>query len=123
FAPTVFKNDGWFIYSATTKDGEEIDLLRDGQAVDYKKPDKVAALVKNDRWRKYGELIIMRENSHFRPYLCNFLIQDWNASNPEELVTHLKVIYMHEETLPDYQTKEVETWMLCDCTADPEAGS
>src|SRR5690606_30007693 len=60
FAPTVFKNDGWFIYQGTTEEGIEIDLLRDGTAVNYDKPGRVADLVKNDRWRKYGENIIMK---------------------------------------------------------------
>ena len=122
FSPVVFKNDGWFIYAGTTKDGREIDLNRSGNPIDYQKPERVADLVKNDRWRKYGELIIMRDNAHFRPYLCNYLLEDWNSSHPGEPVTHLKVIYMHELSLPDYQTAEIEPWNLCDCTVVPQDG-
>ncbi len=119
FAPTVFKNDGWFIYLGTTVDGEEIDLLRNGLPIDYNKPARVSDLVKNDRWRKYGENIIMKSNSQVRPYFCNFLLTDWNSSNSDQAVKQLKIIYMHEETLPDYQTAEVEPWELCSCSADP----
>ena len=119
FSPVVFKNDGWFIYAATTQDGREIDLNRKGVPLDYTKPKRVADLVKSDRWRKYGELIIMKDNAHFRPYLCDFLIADWNLSNPQSSVTHLKVIYMHEESLPGYRTADVEPWDLCSCTAAP----
>lgn len=119
FAPTVYKNDGWFIYLGTTEDDREIDLLRQGQPVDYNKPKRVADLVKNDRWRKYGENIIMKDNSQVRPYFCNFLLNEWNSANAEQLVKQLKIIYMHEETLPDYQTAEVEQWDLCTCPAVP----
>lgn len=118
FAPTVFKNDGWFIYLGTTEDGREIDLLRDGRPVDYNKPERVADLVKNDRWRKYGENIIMQSNSQLRPYFCDFLLNEWNSGNAQESVHQLKIIYMHEETLPDYRTKEVEPWDLCTCSTD-----
>src|SRR5690606_19651451 len=114
FSPTVFKNDGWFIYFGTTEAGKEIDLLRKGQPVDFEKPERVADLVKNDRWRKYGELIIMKENTHFRPYFCNFLLGEWNSSNRDEPVSHLTVIYMHEKTLPDYRTEEIERWDICE---------
>lgn len=119
FAPTVYKNDGWFIYLGTTEDGREIDLLRNGLPVDFNKPEKVADLVKNDRWRKYGENIIMKSNSQVRPYFCNFLLNEWNSANPEQAVGHLKVIYMHEETLPDYRTAEVEPWEICTCSSNP----
>lgn len=118
FAPTVFKNDGWFIYLGTTKEGKEIDLLRYGQPVDYTKPERVADLVKNDRWRKYGENIIMQSNSQLRPYFCTFLLNEWNDRHPQQAVRQLKVIYMHEESLPGYRTKEVEPWDLCTCTTD-----
>jgi hypothetical protein len=119
FAPTVFKNDGWFIYQGTTEEGIEIDLLRDGTAVNYDKPGRVADLVKNDRWRKYGENIIMKSNSQVRPYWCNFLLNEWNFAHPDQSIRQLKIIYMHEETLPEYRTAEVERWELCECTASP----
>jgi len=117
FAPTVFKNDGWFIYLGTTEDGREIDLLRKGSPVDYNKPERVVDLVKNDRWRKYGENIIMKSNSQVRPYFCNFLLNEWNSAHPAQHVQQLKVIYMHEETLPNYRTAETERWELCTCSA------
>src|SRR5690606_11200578 len=119
FAPTVFKNDGWFIYQGTTEEGREIDLLRNGTAVNYDKPGRVADLVKNDRWRKYGENIIMKSNSQVRPYWCNFLLNEWNFAHPDQSIRQLKIIYMHEETLLEYRTVEVERWELCECTASP----
>lgn len=119
FAPTVYKDDGWFIYQGTTEDGREIDLLKDGSPVTYEKAERVADLVKSDRWRKYGENIIMKSNIHFRPYFCNFLLNEWNSANPESPVAQLNVIYMHERTLPNYQTAEIDPWNICSCSADP----
>ena len=119
FAPTVFKNDGWFIYQGTTEEGREIDLLRNGLPVDYHKPVRVADLVKNDRWRKYGENIIMKSNSPVRPYLCNYILNEWNVAYPYQRIHQLKIIYMHEETLPDYRTAAIERWELCECGEVP----
>lgn len=41
FAPTVFKDDGWYVLEATKKDSSRIDINRNGQAVDYQKPTNI----------------------------------------------------------------------------------
>lgn len=120
FAPSVYKDDGWFVYSATQVDGNEIDILRNGKPVTLEKPPRMSDLVKNDRWRKYGENIIQIDNAHFRPYLCNYLINEWNASNPDQKVNNLNIIYMLERTLPDYETEDLEALHLCHCAVDLE---
>lgn len=117
FSPSVYKDDGWFIYLATKADGSEIDILRDGKPVSFDKPGRVTDLVKNDRWRKYGENIIQKNNAHFRPYFCGYLITEWNASNPDQQVDHLQIIYMLERSLPDYQTEEIRREQICKCNA------
>jgi len=115
FAPSVYKEDGWFIYMATREDGSKMDILRDGKPVSFEKPDRVTDLVKNDRWRKYGENIIRIDHSHFRLYFCHFLIAEWNAANPDQQVHHLQIIYMLERSLPDYQTEEISREEICWC--------
>ncbi|HLT06685.1 MAG TPA: hypothetical protein VK014_04110 [Cyclobacteriaceae bacterium] len=119
FAPTVYKNDGWFIYQGTNGQGRYIDILREGRPVNYEKPKRVAELVRNDRWRKYGENILMQSNAPLRPYMCDFLLKEWNSSQPQQAITHLKIIYMHELTLPNYQTAPLERWELCTCSTNP----
>jgi hypothetical protein len=115
FAPAVYKNDGWYIYEGKMPDGKKIDILRKGKDLTYERPKRVTHVVKSDRWRKYGENILMIEKSHFRPYLCNYLLNDWNENNTNKPLIHLSIIYMHEKTLPDYQTAPIEKWILCSC--------
>jgi hypothetical protein len=115
FAPAVYKNDGWFIYEANTENDEKIDLLKNGKEVNFNKPKRVTEVVKSDRWRKYGENILMIEKAHFRPYLCSFLLEDWNIKHPKNQITTLNIWYMHELTLPDYKTAPIEKWEICSC--------
>lgn len=117
FAPSVYKFDGWFILSGITADGKTIDLLRKGDLVTYEKPKAVTDLVKSDRWRKYSENILMVRNSHFRPYYCNYLLKEWNASHKQEQISKLEIIYMKEISLPDYQLSTPQKEVICICAA------
>jgi len=115
FSPSVYKDDGWFIYLGSKEDGTEVDLIMEGRPVSFDRPERMADRVKNDRWRKYGENIIQIANSHFRLYLCDYLLLEWNRRNPDEKVVHLQIIYMLERTLPDYQTEEISRESICYC--------
>ncbi|MDQ3190011.1 MAG: HTTM domain-containing protein [Bacteroidota bacterium] len=103
FSPGVFKEDGWFILEATTYDGNVIDIYRNGNQVNYLKPENIVSLYKNDRWRKFGENSIFKSNSYIRPLYCQFMFKKWNEANPHNKIKDLKLIYMMEKTLPDYQ--------------------
>lgn len=103
FAPSVFKDDGWYILEGITADNKIIDLNRNGAPVSYKKPSSVVSLYKNDRWRKYGENYLFVSNNYMRPYYCDFMLQQWNDSHPDKKVVNLRVVYMKEVTLPDYK--------------------
>ena len=115
FAPTVFKDDGWFILEGTTKTGQLIDLNRQGHPVSYTKPRAIVKLFKNDRWRKYSESYLFIDNSWMRPYYCNYLLRIWHQNSGNQSLTNLKVIYMKEVSLPDYQKSPVTREVLCDC--------
>lgn len=124
FAPTVFKDDGWYILDATTVDGRHLDLNRKGAPTTYEKPESVMRLFKNDRWRKYSENYLFVSNTYMRPYYCNYLLRIWseNPSNPP--LRHLDVIYMKEVSQPDYKVATPTREVLCGCDAEvpaPEA--
>lgn len=120
FAPAVYKEDGWLILSGTTTDGRKIDLVHGGPVI-YEKPDRVTDYIKNDRWRKYTENILIVNNAHLRPYLCNFLLNEWNNNlNDQDQIRHLEIIYMLELTLPDYKRKEPEPMTICTCSTTPD---
>jgi hypothetical protein len=118
FAPSVFKDDGWFVFLGKTEDGRLINIhetVIDNQ-VNYGKPVYVAGTYKNDRWRKYSEGILMISNAHFRPFYCSFLLNQWNRNHQEKKINYLEIIYMKEKTLPAYALNQPTKEMLCNCS-------
>lgn len=115
FSPSVYKEDGFYIYSGYTKTGHYIDLKRDGQPVSYSKPTSIVSEFESDRWRKFGENYLFNNNNYMRPYFCQYLIRSWNRQHPENPVTDLNILFMKEESLPNYQTKPLEKNALCNC--------
>ncbi|WP_156176219.1 HTTM domain-containing protein [Hymenobacter terrenus] len=115
FAPTVFKDDGWYIFEGTTADGRRLDLNRGGAPVTYAKPASVVALFKNDRWRKYSENYLFVNNAWMRPYYCNYLLRVWHENSAHPPLRHLAVVYMKEVSLPDYKVSTPVREVLCEC--------
>ena len=116
FAPTVFKDDGWFVLEAKKMNGGWIDINQKGKPLQYAKPEKIVSLFKNDRWRKYSENILFISNSYLRPYYCHYALQKWNLQHPEQMLTQLKVVYMKEVSLPNYQYSPPTHEVLCECS-------
>lgn len=115
FSPSVYKEDGFYIYSGYTKTGNYIDLKRNGQPVSYAKPASIVSEFESDRWRKFGENYLFNNNNYMRPYFCKYLIKRWNGQHPENPVSDLTIFFIKEESLPDYQTKAPEKKALCNC--------
>jgi hypothetical protein len=125
FAPNVFKVDGWYVLRGKTADGQEIDLSRNGAPLTYERPERLSALVPNDRWRKFGENMLFLRNSHFRPYYCQYVLNEWNTRRSEP-VQSVEIVYMEEYSLPDYQYSAPKRESLCECrteTAETEVVS
>jgi hypothetical protein len=94
FAPNVFKEDGWLIYEAITNQNDTIDLKNNNQKVRYEKPENILKTVKNDRWRKYTEYLIMPDRAWLREPFHNYI---FNQNKDLEL-KQLNIIYMKEIT-------------------------
>lgn len=117
FAPSVFKDDGWFVLAAKTKDGKAIDIAQGGAPAMFDKPDFAADFYKNDRWRKYHENMLFVDKSHFRGYYCNYLLNKWHEDPDNPKVASLQIIYMKEITLPDYKPAVPTKEVLAECQA------
>lgn len=115
FSPTVLKDDGWYVYSGYTKNGNFIDVKRHGQTVTFNKPKHIVSEYESDRWRKYDENYSFYTNNHIRPLYCKYLIKKWNKENPQNKVSDLTIFFMKETTLPNYQTKPIEKIAVCNC--------
>jgi hypothetical protein len=115
FAPTVFKDDGWYIMQGTTKNSLQIDVNRNGKIVDYSKPSNALNYIKDDRWRKFYENYIFTSNEFMRPYFCNYLLKNWNISHPDNTVSYLQIIYMKEVSVLPGQKQTLTKEELCLC--------
>ena len=115
FAPTVFKDDGWFIFEARKKDGDWIDIKAGGRAITYNKPDNIYALFGRDRWRKYYENFLFVSNDWMRPFYCNYVRTNWNKENPTMQIDSLHIVYMKEVTAPDYKYVKPKREILSTC--------
>lgn len=115
FAPGVFKDDGWYVMEAKTKDHKTIDLFHPNDSLSYKKPQNITAMFKNDRWRKYSENFIFVSNDFMRGYFCNYYLKKWNKEHPDQIVTTLSVLYFTELTAPDYRYVIPKKDVLCTC--------
>ncbi|MBF9220201.1 HTTM domain-containing protein [Hymenobacter ruricola] len=120
FAPTVFKDDGWYIFEGTTARGQVLDLNRGGAPVRYTKPAAIVSLFKNDRWRKYSENYLFVDFAWMRPYYCNYLLRIWHENPAHPPLRHLSVVYMKEVSLPNYQVAKPTREVLCDCELPPQ---
>ncbi len=115
FAPTVLKDDGWYILEGITPTKIKIDVNREGANVDFTKPQSVLTYIKDDRWRKFGENYMLEQNAFIRPHYCSYLIQDWNKKHPDNKIDSLTVIYMKETTLPPGKLPIATKEKLCKC--------
>ncbi len=116
FAPGVYKEDGWYIYEALTKNGKKIDLNRNGEPVTYQKPKNILAGIANDRWRKFGESYRSGGRQPIRNYFCQYLFKKWQREHPEIKITHLSIIYMLEVSKARYEYVLPVKETLCTCT-------
>lgn len=92
--------DGWYVGVARLKDGETVDLFRDGAPADwesYTKPKYVSEQFANHRWRKYYRRILTPTRVNLRDPLSWYLIREWNAEHgPDEQIESFELHFMQE---------------------------
>jgi len=92
--------DGWYIARAKLNDGSEIDLLRQGRPVDWKKPAFPGRMYPNHFWQKLFREMAYYDAQGFqllRAPVAEFLCRDWNARHPpEKQVAEFEFIYCME---------------------------
>lgn len=115
FAPNVLKDDGWYVWEGITAQGEHFDLLHPHAKLTFQKPQNVISLFKNDRWRKYLENFMLASHTFMRGYFCNYYKRVWNEKHPDRTIKTLRIVYMNEPTLPDYQYSEPKKMVLWEC--------
>jgi hypothetical protein len=108
YAPRPMLDDGWFVLDGATRDGQEIDLMRDGQPVDWNKPELVSAQFKNQRYRRWFQNIRLEVNAPLQVPYVRHRLEQWNQGHPDRLIVSLKLVYMLEMTPPPGEPAKIE---------------
>lgn len=116
FAPSILKNDGWFIYHGADSLGRQWDLRLKQDYVDYSKPAHIVSMYPSDRWRKLAENMQGDNCTFLRPLYCKYVLHQWNRQHPEKKLAALNLYFMQKESLPDYKTTIPEKKLFCVCT-------
>ncbi len=108
FTPYPLTQDGWYVIPGVLLSGETVDLFRNGETINYEKPKNVSALYKNQRWQKYMMNLWQGDFSKYRLGYGKYLCREWNQTHEGmEILKTFQIIYMLENTHPNYEKSEV----------------
>ena len=92
----------WFVYEATLKNGESIDIFRD-QPVDHARPEWVRKSFPGFHWRKIHRNLLDKRLEFLRESLLAHAVKRWNEQHEEQehVVRAVLTCYL-EDIGPDY---------------------
>lgn len=101
FAP-IARDHGWFVIPGRLVDRTQVDLWEPGGPVSYTRPALISDDFPSYRWRKLL-FILKKKGPQFRPIFARYLCRTWNRMHPpDKQLVHLELVYMREESLPDW---------------------
>lgn len=118
FSPHIYKTDGWYIYRGIKPNDSIWDIYNNKSGLDHAKPLHIDKMYLSDRWRKFAENYQKDDYNFMRPYYCKYLIREWNKKHPENKIAGLNIIFLLEESLPDYKTAPLKEQNVCLCYDD-----
>ena len=95
FAPSPFKDDGWFILWGTYADGTEKNLFGREKQLKYERPKDLSAEMSSQRWRKYMINLYDGSYSAYRPLLLNYVCEKENK-NEDNYLIKVEMEYVRE---------------------------
>ena len=103
----------WFVYHAVLRNGEEVDIMRGGEPVDYSRPNLVKETMENLRWRKLHRNLVEIRSELLRQQLADYAVAEWNRTHEEqEQVVRLQLTCVLDHIGPDYSpvNRTTDTW-------------
>jgi len=105
--------DGWLVMPAQLRNGQVVDLFRNGAPVSWRKPQITSALYPNHEWRKYLRRLRKPENAWARPYYASYICNQWNRLHPaSQQIVEFKIYFMRERHLLNNQTQLLKPQLL-----------
>ena len=115
FAPKPTIIDGWLVAVATLEDGCQVDLIEEGHAVTWDKPELLSARYTNGHWGAY--LFFLKESTvaaaAHRPYYVDYLKRLWNEQHGNKnRIKRVELFLMLELTPPFPEEPHAEKILL-----------
>ncbi|MBL8889931.1 MAG: HTTM domain-containing protein [Planctomycetaceae bacterium] len=106
YAPEPSDFDGWYVMVAKTADGREVDLFRGGAEVNWDKPNDIAGMFPNFRWRKFLMKLVSRGHPKaLRASFAEYAVKEWNNTHSAaQQIERLDIYFFVERTLPENQS-------------------
>ncbi|MFM2060715.1 MAG: hypothetical protein RLZZ507_385 [Cyanobacteriota bacterium] len=111
FAPGPPRDDGWHVIPGNLENGNEVDIFRDGNAVNWDKPSLSvrSEIYRNMQWRTYFINLNRAIGKKLYPFYGKYLCRAWNTQHQgSEKLKKLDVYFMDERTVPPGEEQTVE---------------
>src|SRR5262249_53737191 len=105
FAPNISRVSGWFVIPGKLRNGQEVDLYRDGAPVSWERPKLPSAEYKDERWRQYMIRLISGQRPRYYEY-NQYLCRSWNETHFGDQQLQSFVIYVMTTTPAPYNQKQ-----------------
>jgi hypothetical protein len=113
FAPSPYRNGGWFVMPGRLRNGRDVDVFRDGAPLRWEKPERIDRMFPIYRWHKYARGVLgARDSMHvelWAQYLCRAFNERRSAS---EQLEDLRIAFVRERVLPNYRRTAPERIFL-----------
>ncbi len=111
FAPSPLKDEGWYVIPGRLRNGQTVDLFRDGGQVRWDRPPSIADTYRNARWRRY--MMLLTDQLEYAPGFARYLCAKWNRTHDAaRRLEDLEIVFVVERTLPDYRRAEPRRVLL-----------
>lgn len=111
FAPNPPMDDGWYVVTATLKDGTEVDILRNQIGmITWDKPTRKERnkVLKNMQWRSYFIRLNRSIGDTLLPDYAAYLRREWNENHLDsQHIKSLTIYFMDETTVPPGEKQTV----------------
>ena len=111
FAPSVLREDGWYVIVGTFADGSQRELLQNTEIISFEKPQLVSATYPDYRWRRYLMNLYLQDYTSQRPHFARYLCHHYSAHSQVQL-DYIEMYFMLEINLPENKTSEPEKTLL-----------
>lgn len=113
FASFNHATNGWFVMPAQLRNGQIVDLFRNGAPLSWHKPQVVSTLYPSHEWCEY--LRRLRRPGHVwaRRYYASYICREWNRRHPaSQRIVVFKIYFMRERHLLNNQTQPLKPQLL-----------